>query len=346
MFKNKKIFFFGFFLVVVCFFYLTDFVFSQNLYGATDSATKMGLKIDSDLVSTIGNLIGVIFSFVSVIFFILIIYAGILWMTARGNDQQTDKAKQIIIGAVAGIILIVGAYSITNFVFDNTDFNVPSENKFFCDSSLGWQCEDLAYADVNCRGEKITGTDFYDSMMAMGGTTMENCNNSEYCKTTTENCLGNQVCCQPYKTGCEDIYGSDYNCVDDTDKCTDLNTVKYETGLCEQATQVCCLQKNVWCLDATKDNFECISETNCKNYGYHILPGNPEYFETKNACEDSEEFTDNKQVFCFYEDTSLEPSEWKCEPINQNMCKTTKNGFPFETAGDCSRALDTKFGAV
>lgn len=340
MFKNKKIFFFGFFLVVVCFFYLTDFVFSQNLYGATDSATKMGLKIDSDLVSTIGNLIGVIFSFVSVIFFILIIYAGILWMTARGNDQQTDKAKQIIIGAVAGIILIVGAYSITNFVFDNTDFNVPSENKFFCDSSLGWQCEDLAYADVNCRGEKITGTDFYDSMMAMGGTTMENCNNSEYCKTTTENCLGNQVCCQPYKTGCEDIYGSDYNCVDDTDKCTDLNTVKYETGLCGLDT-FCCLQKNVWCLSG---DYVCESSTGSCGNATNGLRAN--IYNTKAECESSQDFQDNKQVFCFYEDTSLEPSEWKCEPINQNMCKTTKNGFPFETAGDCSRALDTKFGAV
>lgn len=345
MFKNKKIFFLGITLGIFLFFIFSNFVFGQEFYGATESAKKIGLKTDTDLVNLTGNLLGVIFSFISVVFFILIIYSGILWMTARGNDQQTEKAKEIIIGAVAGVILIVGAFAITNFVFDNTDFNTPSENKFYCDSSLGWQCVDIAYADVRCRGEKIAGTDFYELLLnTEGAETKDRCNNSEYCKTTTENCLGNQVCCQPYKTGCEEVYGSSYSCIDSVENCSDLNTVKYESGLCENegTNNICCQYTQVWCLLA---DFTCISQTG--SCGNDTSGNRANIYKSKTECEATPDFINNKQVFCFYEDETEPVSayRWKCDPMNQGLCLgTTKKGFPFDSAGECARALDSKFG--
>ena len=47
-----------------------------------------------------------------------IIYAGVLWMTAAGNEGQVTKAKNIIITSVIGTVIIAAAYAITNFVFD------------------------------------------------------------------------------------------------------------------------------------------------------------------------------------------------------------------------------------
>lgn len=43
------------------------------------------------------------------LFMVLAIYAGWLWMSARGNDEQVKKAKDILLGAVIGITLVVGA---------------------------------------------------------------------------------------------------------------------------------------------------------------------------------------------------------------------------------------------
>ena len=55
-------------------------------------------------------------AFIGVIFFVLMIYGGFLWMTARGNEQQVEKAKDLIISAVIGLIIIFAAYAITMYL--------------------------------------------------------------------------------------------------------------------------------------------------------------------------------------------------------------------------------------
>jgi hypothetical protein len=44
------------------------------------------------------------------------IYAGILWMTAQGNEQQVSKAKNLLINATIGLIITLAAYAITSFI--------------------------------------------------------------------------------------------------------------------------------------------------------------------------------------------------------------------------------------
>lgn len=68
------------------------------------------------VATIIGTVLGAVLAFVGVLFFGLMIYGGLLWMTARGNDQQVEKAKDLIIQAVIGIIIVLGAYAITTFI--------------------------------------------------------------------------------------------------------------------------------------------------------------------------------------------------------------------------------------
>jgi len=51
--------------------------------------------------------------FVAICFLGLMIYAGIVWMLARGNAQEVERAKNIIIYAVIGLAVVLGAYVIT-----------------------------------------------------------------------------------------------------------------------------------------------------------------------------------------------------------------------------------------
>jgi len=73
--------------------------------------------------NSIGNVVSVVIngvlSIIGVIFLIEMFYAGYLWMTAQGNDEQVTKAKALIRQAIIGMIVIVAAYAIVYFVLSN-----------------------------------------------------------------------------------------------------------------------------------------------------------------------------------------------------------------------------------
>jgi len=102
-------------------------VFAQD-YGLGDTATAAGLTSGGKtLPEVVGSVIGTALSMVGVLFFGLMIYGGILWMTARGNDSQTEKAKNTMTAAVIGMIIILSSYAITSFVFKSVgNINQPS----------------------------------------------------------------------------------------------------------------------------------------------------------------------------------------------------------------------------
>lgn len=68
------------------------------------------------LSQRIGSIIQAALSFVGVIFMILTIYAGFLWMNARGDQGQVDKALDILRTAAIGLVIVVASYSITTFI--------------------------------------------------------------------------------------------------------------------------------------------------------------------------------------------------------------------------------------
>jgi len=47
-----------------------------------------------------------------------IIYAGFIWITARGEEERIIKAKAIIRNSIIGLIIVFSAYAITAFVLD------------------------------------------------------------------------------------------------------------------------------------------------------------------------------------------------------------------------------------
>ena len=60
--------------------------------------------------------------FIGVIALLFFIYAGFLWMTAQGKPDIIKKARDIMIWAVLGIVVILSSYSILGYVFDSIIF--------------------------------------------------------------------------------------------------------------------------------------------------------------------------------------------------------------------------------
>ena len=87
---------------------------SQKMVG--DVGSTAGISGGGGLTQMIGNLINVFLGFLGIIFLGLMLYAGFLWMTAQGDDTKVKKAKDMIFQAVIGLIIIVAAYAIADFV--------------------------------------------------------------------------------------------------------------------------------------------------------------------------------------------------------------------------------------
>jgi cytochrome bd-type quinol oxidase subunit 2 len=89
----------------------------------TNNMTVVQEKAGYDPNVTVGLVVaGVIKTFLAllgVIFVVLIVVAGYNWMTAAGEEEKINKAKDTIKSAIIGLIIIVAAYAITYFVFEN-----------------------------------------------------------------------------------------------------------------------------------------------------------------------------------------------------------------------------------
>lgn len=98
-----------------------------NVSGLSKTANNAGYPegLNANPEALIIQGISLVLSFVGVLFMLLMIYGGFIWMTARGNESETARAKKIITAGVIGVIVVFGAYAISYFIVN-----------FFSESSL------------------------------------------------------------------------------------------------------------------------------------------------------------------------------------------------------------------
>ncbi|MFH0857295.1 MAG: hypothetical protein V1848_00935 [Candidatus Magasanikbacteria bacterium] len=92
-------------------------VFAGTLQTAPNQLDKVigktGIDKTQSVQSITGTVINTALSMVGIIFLVLMVYAGYLWMTARGEESQVEKAKKIVYSSMIGLGLTLGAYAIT-----------------------------------------------------------------------------------------------------------------------------------------------------------------------------------------------------------------------------------------
>lgn len=90
--------------------------------GLKDAGKNLGTIADKsgvskqDVGTIAGTAINAALTLVGLIFLILMVYAGFLWMTARGEESQIEKAKGMITAAIIGLVIVLSAYAITALV--------------------------------------------------------------------------------------------------------------------------------------------------------------------------------------------------------------------------------------
>ena len=97
------------------------FAQSGNSYGL-DAAAKEAFKDAPQLQSNAsvsqiaGRVINIVLSFVGIIFLILIIYGGFIWMTAGGSEEKVGTAIKIFTAASFGLLIVIAAHLITRYI--------------------------------------------------------------------------------------------------------------------------------------------------------------------------------------------------------------------------------------
>ncbi|MBI5230523.1 MAG: hypothetical protein HY981_04475 [Candidatus Magasanikbacteria bacterium] len=82
----------------------------SGVYGGTGKLEQGAFE------KQVGGIINIALTLVGVIFLILTVYGGYIWMIARGDETQAKKAKDIIIMATIGMAVVLAAYVLTNFI--------------------------------------------------------------------------------------------------------------------------------------------------------------------------------------------------------------------------------------
>lgn len=110
----KKIFTIIFLLGILT----TPLVVSAQFGKALTNMQTVGGKtgLTQDFAGSISTVIVGVLSLAGTIFLVLTVYAGILWMTAQGNEDNVTKAKDIVTQAIIGLAITLAAYAITAFV--------------------------------------------------------------------------------------------------------------------------------------------------------------------------------------------------------------------------------------
>lgn len=110
--------------------YFPSFVKAQNLVEG-EKMQKLSTEFSNTAGfsgATIGGVVATILktalSILALIFLVLTVMAGFQWMNAGGNEEVVKKAQSSFKNAIIGLVIVLAAYTITYFVFNNLPFSM------------------------------------------------------------------------------------------------------------------------------------------------------------------------------------------------------------------------------
>jgi len=79
------------------------------------NSIELGTK---DLPETIAGVVNIVLGFLGILSTIIILLGGFKWMTSQGSSDKVNEAKDLIINATIGLVIVVISYAIVRWVLD------------------------------------------------------------------------------------------------------------------------------------------------------------------------------------------------------------------------------------
>jgi len=121
--KNKKLILCFCVFVFLCFLFLSANVCfaadgQASIWKDMEECRKSGSCSLNDFVRLFANVSQWILGIVGSLALLMFIYGGLMFIISSGNSEKVTKAKEIIIGAVIGLVIVFTSYMIIQFTMD------------------------------------------------------------------------------------------------------------------------------------------------------------------------------------------------------------------------------------
>lgn len=133
-----------FIITFIVFIAITPFIAVQAAGFIPPCATDPGKEGDCgvcDFIYTASEISRWIFGIMGILALGFFIYAGFLWITSAGTMSKVEQGKKLMVQTIVGVIVIVLAWTIVNFVIANLAGYKDEEKGFLIDlnnSSVEW----------------------------------------------------------------------------------------------------------------------------------------------------------------------------------------------------------------
>jgi len=87
--------------------------------NATAASPKIKSLIKTTPENFIARIIRNLLGLAGTMTMVMMVYGGLLWMTARGNTKTVGQAQKIIIWTAVGLVIIFSSYTVLSFLFNN-----------------------------------------------------------------------------------------------------------------------------------------------------------------------------------------------------------------------------------
>lgn len=94
---------------------MNNFLLKLAVTLVGNNKTNINIPTPTD-TQVLHNGLNIVYFLAGTIAVIVIIIGGLMYVTAAGNSGNITKAKNMLLYAVVGLVIIIAAWAITNFV--------------------------------------------------------------------------------------------------------------------------------------------------------------------------------------------------------------------------------------
>lgn len=93
--------------------------FGLAMLAFPDIGQELGLSA-AEPKDIVVNILRLVLQYLPLVAVVMIILGGLRWMTAGGDEEKVSKAKHTLSAAVVGMVIVLLAWAIVNFLVDST----------------------------------------------------------------------------------------------------------------------------------------------------------------------------------------------------------------------------------
>ena len=71
-----------------------------------------------DLHGSVGVILNIVYSIIGIVAVVMVVIGGVSYATSQGDPGRLKKAKDTILYGIIGLVIVLMAFAITNFVLD------------------------------------------------------------------------------------------------------------------------------------------------------------------------------------------------------------------------------------